>query len=155
MSRAYEIPSRSGKRRRSTRWPQRVPAVPKLACIKAVPANQLRFGAVVWAHVPFNECDGHKTRPAVVVTADRHHVVVLPGFTGARRLRYPDRHHEITDLEGAGLARPTGLRLEPVRLDRVDLLSICGVLAAEDSESLRDRIDLTLTTQLLQETHAA
>lgn len=155
MSRDYDIRPRSGKRRRGNRWPQPDVRLPKLACVKPVPANQLTFGTVVWAHIPFAECSGHKTRPAVVVAADRHHVVVLPGFTGAKRLHYPDRYLEITDLGDAGLSRPTGLRREVVRLERVELLNICGALSDDDADSLRDLLDLALTASLLQETHAA
>lgn len=155
MSRDYDNHPRSGKRRRSIRQPKPQVRPPNLTSVKPVPASQLTFGTVVWAHIPFAECSGHKTRPAVVVAADRHHAALLPGFTGAKRLHYPDRYLELTDLDAAGLLRPTGLRLEAVCLERLEIINISGALDPDDADALRDRIQVAQINQLLQETHAA
>ena len=129
--------------------------IPNLAVVKPVPANRLKLGSVVWAHVPFEDCDGHKTRPAVVVTTDRRSAVLLPGSTSRRRLDLPQRYQELTDLASAGLARPTGIRLQPTVVDRVDLVDLCGELSDDDVDALTKRIDLEAARQLLEAVHAA
>lgn len=109
---------------------------PRFTSVRPVARTRLTSGAVVWAHVPFCDADEEKTRPAVVVDADRHQVLVLPVSGSFSRFRYPTIHVEITDLEAAGLSRPCGLRLRPVVLDRIEVLTSCGQLGEEDLASM-------------------
>src|SRR5436309_3562480 len=46
---------------------------------KPVAKSRLRPGVVVWAHVPYVEQEGWKTRPAVVVSVDGRNVSLFPG----------------------------------------------------------------------------
>src|SRR4051812_12725651 len=79
---------------------------PRLSIVKPVPRSRLVAGIVVWAHVPYEDGTGEKTRPAVVLSASGHKVVVLPATTSPSRLRYPDLYVEVADLDGAGIVRP-------------------------------------------------
>src|SRR5947208_4842363 len=37
--------------------------IPQLAIVRPVAKTSLTPGTVVWAHVPYEECDGYKLRP--------------------------------------------------------------------------------------------
>lgn len=155
MSGRHDCSPRSSKRSRARRWAQASARFPNLAVVKPVPANQLTLGAVVWAHVPYEDYDGHKTRPAVVVAADRRSAVLLPGSTSGRRLQLPRRYQELTDLASAGLSRPTGIRIQPTVVDRLELVDLCGDLSDADIEALISRVDLAAAGCLLDRAHAA
>lgn len=155
MSGRSDSERRGSKRDRAHRWEQAPPRVPNLTVVRPVPANQLTLGAVVWAHIPYQDCDSYKTRPAVVIATDRRSVVLLPGSTTQRRLQLPHRYQELSDLTSAGLSRPTGIRLQPIIVDRLDLVDLCGDLSDDDIEALTGRVDLAAARQLLECAHAA
>jgi hypothetical protein len=146
---------RTARRDRARRWVQAPARVPNLTVVRPVPANQLTLGAVVWAHVLYQDHDGYKTRPAVVIATDRRSTVLLPGTTSQGRLRLPQRYHEVTDLGSAGLSRPTGIRLQATVVDRLDLVHLCGGLSDDDVEALTGRVDLDSARQLLEGVRAA
>lgn len=155
MSARSDSGRRGPRGNRPRRWEQAPARVPNLTVVRPVPANQLKLGAVVWAHVPYQDCDSYKTRPAVVIAADRHSVVLLPCSTSQRRLRLPERYEELDDLASAGLSRPTGIRLQPAVVDRLDLVDLCGELSGHDIEALTARVDLASAAELLEDARAA
>lgn len=87
----------------------------------------------MWAHVPFADDDGEKTRPAVVVGLRGRDVTLLPATTSTTRRRFGSRYVEIDDLAAAGLNRPTGIRTTPVVVDVIEILNIVGSLAPSDA----------------------
>lgn len=155
MSGRSDSGRRGSRKNRPRRWEQAPARVPNLTLVRPVPANQLTLGAVVWAHVPYQDCDSYKTRPAVVIATDRHSVVLLPGSTSQRRLRLPERYEELIDLASAGLSRPTGIRLQAAVVDRLDLVHLCGGLSDDDLQALKGRIDLAGARRLLEGARAA
>lgn len=155
MSGRSDSSRRAPKRSRLRRWEQPPARVPNLTVVRPVPANQLKLGAVVWAHVPYQDCDNYKTRPAVVIAADRRSVVLLPGSTSQRRLRLPGRYQELTDLASAGLSRPTGIRLQAAVVDRLELVYLCGELSGHDLAALTARVGLASAAELLEDARAA
>ncbi len=146
---------RGSRGNRLRRWEQARARVPNLTVVRPVPANQLTLGAVVWAHVPYQDCDSYKTRPAVVIATDRRSVALLPGSTSQRRLRLPERYQELTDLSSAGLSRPTGIRLQGAVVDRLELVHLCGELSGHDLAALTARVDLASAAELLEDARAA
>lgn len=116
----------------------RTPVRPKasLTTVKPVPLNRLCPGAVVWAHVGFEDHTGEKARPAVVIEAGSQTVKVLPVTTSANRRFHPTKYVEITDLNGAGVTRPSGVALRPLEIDRIELIALVGELSDEDHEAL-------------------
>lgn len=132
MSRDY----RSKCKGRNTRRAAAVSTVraPRLNTVKPVPRNQLVAGAVVWAHLPFRDGTGEKVRPAVVVSAATHEVVLLSTTTSPNRLRYPGRYVEVTDLEAAGIRHASGVALRLTTVPRIDLVDIVGGLSPGDAE---------------------
>lgn len=107
---------------------------PRLSVVKPVPRSRLTTGAVVWAHVPYRDGTGEKTRPAVVVSTTSHEVVILPVTTSPNRLRHPDWYVEVQDLDRAGILHPSAVALQPVVVDRIDLINITGELSPADAE---------------------
>ena len=139
MSRGYG--QVGGERNRSRRRSREVechagPARPRLTVVKAVARNRLHPGAVVWAHIPFDEIGEEKSRPAVVVGTAGERVTVLPISSSATRLRYPDHYVEVDDLGTAGLTRSSAVRLRPVEIDRIELVCVCGQLGDEDQHQV-------------------
>lgn len=116
--------------------------VTSLTIVKPVARTRLTFGAVVWAHIPFDDVDAEKTRPAVVLHTEGWSVAVLPGTSAVSRLRFRDRHVEIDDLGSAGLRRPTGIRLRTVRIEPVEIIEIVGVLGEGDAARLAERLEV-------------
>ncbi len=103
--------------------------------LRIVARNCLHPGMVVWAHVPFEDADGYKTRPAVVVGRRGRDVVLLPCTTSSRRHQRPG-YVEIRHWEAAGLPRPTGVRRASLTVDYLEIVSIVGNLADEDAAAL-------------------
>ena len=95
-------------------------------------SRRLRPGAVVWAHVPYEESAQYKTRPAVVITHAGRTATLLPLSSTASRFRYPDRFTEITDTFSAGLLRRCAVRHRPVTLGVIDIVSVAGQLTRRD-----------------------
>ena len=119
------------------------PRVHALTSVRAPARTRLTFGAVVWAHIPFQEEPTEKTRPAIVIELDGPSVAVLPATSAVSRLRFRDRHVEIDDLGSAGLRRPTGIRLRRVKIDVIDVIDIVGTLAFDDIDRLAQRLELS------------
>jgi hypothetical protein len=94
--------------------------------------NRLLPGAVVWAHIPYRERPGEKLRPAVVLGVDGRAVCLLPGYSAPSRWRFVGQYLEVTDLEGTGLLRPTGLRRRPVTVDQIEIAGKVGRLSEHD-----------------------
>jgi hypothetical protein len=88
---------------------------------------------VVWAHVPFEDVDGEKTRPAVVVRRQGRQVELLPGTTSHTRWVHVGRYVEIEDLAEAGLTRSTGVRRSSVVVDLIEVIEIVGALSDDDA----------------------
>jgi hypothetical protein len=100
---------------------------------RPVPVSRLVTGAVALARIPYADAKDYKVRPAVVVEADTRTVVVLPCTSAGSRFNCGRRYHELGDLESVGLDRPTGVRLTSVRLDRGEILKVCGKLGPADA----------------------
>jgi hypothetical protein len=107
-----------------------------LSIVKPVPLNRLTTGTVVWAHIPFADGTGQKSRPAVVAKTKGRDITVLPGTTSNKRFRFETGYQEVGDLESAGLHRPTGINRIAITVDRSEIISICGRLAEEDATDL-------------------
>jgi len=125
MSRHY-TPRKN--RRNGTVTPSRDRKVVPMSIVRRIPRTQLTPGTVVWAHVPFADGTGEKSRPAVVLSRQGRDVELLPATTSMRRHRYPGQYVEIEDLESAGLNRATGVSLRPVIVDIIEIISITGSL---------------------------
>ena len=104
---------------------------PNLSVVKMVPRNRLMPGTVVWAHVPFDDVEDSKTRPAVVVAVRGRDVELLPVTSSESRYRYPHAYFEIDDPSTVGLDRRCAIRRRPVVVDRIDLLGVVGELDDE------------------------
>lgn len=113
-----------------------------MSIVKPVPLSRLRPGTVVWAHIPFADGAGEKSRPAVVIATESRDITLLPGTTSTRRFDLRNSYLEVADLDTAGLTRPTGINRHPVTVDKIEIISICGELAGDDAEGLG--IDLPL-----------
>lgn len=111
-------------------------SMPNLASVKRVPRTQLVPGTVVWAHVPFEDGQGEKVRPAVVVERCGRDLVVFPGTTSASRWNHPSLYVEVRDLGAARLARPTGIRTRSVTIDVMEVLDIVGQLGEADRSAV-------------------
>ena len=109
--------------------------VATMSVVRPVPLNQLHPGTVVWAHVPFADGSGEKSRPAVVRSTKGRNIELLPATTSPRRLDHP-AYRPIEDLEAAGLTRKSSVRPEPVWVDRIELINITGHLGAGDAGRL-------------------
>lgn len=108
--------------------------LPNFSIVRVIPRTRLRPGVVVWAHVPFAECDEYKTRPAVVLHCDGRDVTLLPCTSAASRHRRPDRYIELKHPDAAGLNRATAVGLKPFIVDVLDLLDVIGELSAADRQ---------------------
>lgn len=93
-------------------------------------------GAVVWAHVPFDQVDDFKTRPAVVVAIVGREITIVPATTSSSRSRYPTEYAELRDLRAAGLYRPTGMRRREITIDIIEIVSVVGRLSDIDMKSV-------------------
>lgn len=114
------------------------PPAPNLNRVRRIPRTHLTPGTVVWAHVPFEDADAEKTRPAVVVRRSRRDIELFPGTSSESRFRHPTRYMEIEDLDMAGLARPTGVRLTSVVVDIIEIIEIVGSLGDDDRRVILD-----------------
>ena len=106
------------------------PPKPNLAVVRRVARSRLRMGTVVWGRIPYAEGQGHKMAPAVVAEVEGHTVWVHRITTSQRR--HGPRHHEVQDLEAAGLVRASGIDRRRIAVDYLDLDNITGELAADD-----------------------
>lgn len=131
MNRKYTPRRHEGRDARSAKSSQ--VAVPNLASVRRIPKTQLVPGAVVWAHVPYEEDDGEKTRPAVVKGLRGRDLTLLPGTTSQSRNRFPGLYVEVEDLASAGLSRATAIRTTPVTVDIIDVINIAGELSETDA----------------------
>lgn len=122
------------------RWRVAPPSTPRpgpdLSVVRPIAKTRLRPGVVVWAHVPFEDADGEKARPAVVRSVAGRDVTVLPGSSALSRYRFPGRYVELTDLDAAGLARPTGIRRRAVTVDIVEIIDVVGALGRLDAAAV-------------------
>jgi len=125
MSRHYTPLERSRNRYIGAK---RDPKVLHMNTVQRIPRTQLKPGTVVWAHVPYADGTGEKSRPAVVLSRQGRDIELLPATTSNRRHRFPGRYVEIRDLESAGLNRATGVSLQPVVADVIEIISITGSL---------------------------
>jgi hypothetical protein len=105
---------------------------PHMSVVRAVAKTALAPGTVVWAHIPYEEPGEYKLRPAVVIARCGRDVTVYPATSSASRHRYPWCYQEISDLDAAGLARATGMRLVPVTIDLIDVVAVLGALGDDD-----------------------
>jgi hypothetical protein len=123
-----------GRRRQMVRPPAdlSLTAVTRL-CI--VPRNRLRPGTVVWVRIPFEDVQGDKIRPAIVLRCHGRDVALLPCTTSVRRHHRPG-YVEIKHWQTAGLPRPTGVRRTSVTVDYLEIVNIAGDLADEDAAAL-------------------
>ena len=122
------------RRRRVRGWPEpEGPARPCLLRMQPVPRKALVPGAVVWAHVPYDDGDGAawKTRPAVVVDASGREVTLFPLTSSLLGRRRPGVI-EVRHWAEAGLTRPCSVVRRAVTLDRIDILNLVGHLHEDD-----------------------
>jgi hypothetical protein len=118
---------------RHTHWTSPSPVdFPKMATVRRVPRTQLVRGAVVWAHVPYEEDNGEKSRPAVVVELRGRDLTLLPATTSRSRHLFTGRYIEVHDLAAAGLSRATAIRTTPVTVDIIEVINIIGALSGTD-----------------------
>jgi hypothetical protein len=90
----------------------------------------------VWAHVPYEDGQGEKLRPAVVVERCGRDLTILPATTSASRWRYPNSSVEVRDLAAAGLTKPTGIKVRSVTVDIIEVVDIVGRLGEADRNSV-------------------
>ena len=133
MGRAYRSRERTHNRRERSAASRTGRAGPRLTVVAPVAMTRLDQGAVVWAHVPYVDGTGEKTRPAVVCSRSGREVVLLPVTITRSRFRHPDRYVEILDLEDAGITRESAVALQAVPVDRIDVLDITGHLSPVDA----------------------
>jgi hypothetical protein len=107
-----------------------------LSLVKRVPKTQLLPGTIVWAHVPYADGTGEKARPALIIGTRGRDIELLPGTTSDRRFALRTGYVEIQDLDCAGLHRKTGINLNPVIVDQIEIISISGSLGSEDAHNL-------------------
>jgi len=112
------------------------PPVVNLSTVRRIPRTRLSPGTVVWARVPFEDTEGEKTRPAVIIDLRGRDVVILPGTTAPARKRLGPRYVEVTDLDAAGLYRPTGIRRAEVVIDLIEIIDIVGTLSDVDASRI-------------------
>lgn len=99
--------------------------------LRAVAAARLTRGDVVMARVDFDDGEGWKTRPAVVMAVDRRDLLLRPITSSARRFTHLGV--EILDLAPAGLTKASGVQARTVVVDRkVDVVAVLGQLSADD-----------------------
>jgi hypothetical protein len=103
--------------------------------LRIVARNRLRPGTVVWVHVPFEDAEDDKIRPAVVLSCRGRDVVLLPCTTSVRRHQRPG-YVEIKHWQAAGRPRPTGVRRASLTVDYLEIVNIAGDLADEDAASV-------------------
>jgi len=103
--------------------------------LRIVPRNRLHPGTVVWVHIPFEDVEGDKIRPAVVLRCHGRDIVLLPCTTSMRRHQRPG-YVEIKHWQAAGLPRPTGVRRTSLTVDYLEIVNIAGDLADEDAATL-------------------
>lgn len=113
--------------------------LPPLTVVQPVAKNALTPGTVVWAHISFEDNDGWKLRPVVVSHTVGRDVVVFSGTSAESRFRYPWAYREIADLASAGLRRATGIHLEPITIDVMDVVFIAGELGTDDASAIVER----------------
>lgn len=106
-----------------------------MSIVRPVPLTRLTPGTVVWAHVPFSDGTGEKSRPAVVVATRGRNIELLPATTSPTR-RSQAGFVPLADLGAAGLERDSSVRLDPVTVDRIEIISITGQLACLDAARL-------------------
>ena len=106
--------------------------MPRLTVVRPVAKTALTPGTVVWAHISFEDSDGWKLRPVVVSHTSGREVVVYRGTTADTRFRYAWSYRELTDLASAGLRRATGIYLEPITIDLIDIVGVAGELGPDD-----------------------
>lgn len=133
MGRAYRSRDRKHNRHEQSAASRSGRTGPRLTVVTPVAMTRLDKGAVVWAHVPYVDGTGEKTRPAVVCSRSHRDVALLPVTTTRTRFRHPDHYVEILDLEDAGITRESAVALQRVSVDRIDILDITGRLSTADS----------------------
>jgi hypothetical protein len=119
-------------RRRRMVLPSGDPSLAAAPRLRIVPRNRLHPGTVVWVHIPFEDVEGAKIRPAVVLRCHGRDVVLLPCTTSMRRRQRPG-YVEIKHWEAAGLPRPTSVRRASLTVDYLEIVNIAGNLADEDA----------------------
>jgi hypothetical protein len=125
----------AGIRRRRVVPPSADLSLTAVTRLRIVPRNRLHPGTVVWAHIPFEDVEGDKIRPAVVLRCHGRDVVLLPCTTSVRRHQRPG-YVEIKHWQSAGLPRPTGARRASLTVDYLEIVNIAGNLADEDAAAL-------------------
>ena len=125
------------QRRKAPRFGARGAATPQTATSRFRPLESpsrrlLRPGAVVFAHVPFDENDqAYKSRPALVVALRGDDLVEVRPITGSRN--YQVNATPITDWAAAGLKKPSVVRAKSITLDRrLELTGYLGQLSERD-----------------------
>jgi hypothetical protein len=100
--------------------------------MRPVPFKALSPGTVVYARIPFDEdSDRDKSRPAVVVSATKQAVTVLPITSkGPWSLHGPQV--PVLDLVSAGLTRASWARMRAVVIDRCYVHRVLGRLTDAD-----------------------
>jgi len=115
---------------------------PRMALVEVVAMNRLRPGVVVWAHVPYVDGEGEKTRPAIVVSTRGRDVQILPVTTkpsyGPARTEYV----AIGDCVAAGLDRSSSVRFRPITVDRLEVVMVVGELAPTDRHAVLGQLAL-------------
>ncbi|MCU0268206.1 MAG: hypothetical protein MUF83_06105 [Acidimicrobiales bacterium] len=99
----------------------------------AVPLRRTTRGVVVWAHIPFEDTDEWKLRPALVAAVEGMTLRLHPISGALSRLGRPG-YLEILDLDAVGLERPCAVNLARlVEVERIDTLSVSGTLSVQDT----------------------
>jgi hypothetical protein len=139
------IDVRQRRRRTHAGWhancqqPQPEDRAPRLAIVQPVAKTALTRGTVVWTHIPYEETDGYKLRPAVVSHLSGRDVTLFPATTADSRHRYPTIYRELADLGSAGLHRPTGVERAGITIDVIDIVAVAGALGPDDELAIFGR----------------
>lgn len=130
-------PIDEGRRRHVRCRPAATAVAARLAHVDIVARSALSVGTVLWTPVPYVECDGWKTRPAVVLDHDAFDVEVWPITTSPWRHRWSG-YVELIEWEVAGLTEPSSVQRRVVTVERREVIDVVGELSELD----RARLDL-------------
>lgn len=99
--------------------------------IHSIPKTKIVVGAVLLARVAYAEVADYKIRPVVVVAHDGNEVSVRP-CTTSQRARHRTGAVTLTDLDAAGLSRPTAVIPRTIALALDEVVALSGHLSIRD-----------------------
>lgn len=99
--------------------------------IHTIPQTKIVIGAVLLARVDYAEVVDYKIRPVVVIAHNGNEVSVRP-CTTSQRARHRPGTVILTDLDAAGLSRPTAVIPRTLTLALDEVVAVSGHLSIRD-----------------------